>query len=1065
VQRCAACEAEEKKWEASPEAQGAGRVRRKCAECEAKEKALEESPEEEEKRVSRKEAGRGTVGASSRVVGVTRSGGQPLDAETRAYMEPRFGYDFSRVRIHADGEAAIAARSVSAHAYTLGDSVVFGAGRYSPGTTEGRRLLAHELAHVVQQQASGPSSLSRQPAPAPTAPSGTPPLDPQAMLEKDKKAFESATRKVGTRAISVLLHVPKGPEDLKSAETFTIQSVVDRSNGGETRKGFESESLANAYASMNAGPAGATVLNEDNIFFVAKLNPNPNLSLIAHKPSLPSMGVGDILLGSWGGKLVKSDWNKYKAIYRIDPAPNVRMVIGQDGVLFPQSYFNAPDPDGKYRGLSPSSEGGIPTDAGTGGASASQLKPDQLPSSPAAADLRKIAGIDDVGGKTELKPEQQEAFIASYFRSRAEESLNTNEKTATQLQSDFKPATKDDASAPGSPIKKNAKAMIDSSRELAKDLRTILETEAIIKGRLDYVETAISRAVGGPGAMKLTIDGKERLAVDWKADYRSALKEIAAGVIEIRSASPMLALMVPEERKPPPTTTADAVSTGTKVVSGILNPLSLIGNLAADKDVRDAVLNRQTAPKGTNQVDASLFGSSPSAENDEKLRESFEKKLDTTLQAIRRARGEIVHGDLDQLLSLPGLRLQVGADLKKNQALNKKLEDMLAEHEIKEIAWTIAETTVQVGALFLPGGAFISAAIGFGIAARDMGKDLKNLDIASAGAIDPSTALISQQEAESRLVASTLMVALAALDLGSAVMPELHAAKVLTADAEGAKKGFDLEIKSIKGADGVMHEVGMSKIGIRRCSDTCLLLAESLRVRGNELTTVPGNADPAWFALQKEIEPQVNGLKSRAETLNQKAIESYKLPEPARRAEQEKLLREAQEVELEMTKIEHRVFNVRGDKLPSAARGDWLPATPGSEVIPGQGFWMPTDPSHPAYSFCQKNGPIPYDANYPNFTKWVQMEISLPSFTARADDFALADQAMAARLFEKDPKAWGTGGKPNMPDPQKMADYRREFEMTWHHKENSGTLQLVPRALHYVPHSGGIKANVAGKAV
>ena len=66
-------------------------------------------------------------------------------------MEPRFGHDFSRVRIHVDGAAADSARAVGAHAYTLGQHIVFGAGQYHPQTDAGRRLLAHELTHVVQQ--------------------------------------------------------------------------------------------------------------------------------------------------------------------------------------------------------------------------------------------------------------------------------------------------------------------------------------------------------------------------------------------------------------------------------------------------------------------------------------------------------------------------------------------------------------------------------------------------------------------------------------------------------------------------------------------------------------------------------------------------------------------------------------------------------------------------------------------------------------------------------------------------------------------------------------------------
>jgi len=83
---------------------------------------------------------------------VLRSSGQPLDTGTRAFMEPRFGYDFSGVRVHSDSRAAESARSVNALAYTVGRDVVFGAGQYAPGTIAGKKLLAHELTHVVQQQ-------------------------------------------------------------------------------------------------------------------------------------------------------------------------------------------------------------------------------------------------------------------------------------------------------------------------------------------------------------------------------------------------------------------------------------------------------------------------------------------------------------------------------------------------------------------------------------------------------------------------------------------------------------------------------------------------------------------------------------------------------------------------------------------------------------------------------------------------------------------------------------------------------------------------------------------------
>lgn len=78
-------------------------------------------------------------------------GGQPLDTPTRAFMEPRFGHDFSQVRVHTDERAAESARAMNSLAYTVGRDVVFGQGQYAPTTTIGQRLLAHELTHVVQQ--------------------------------------------------------------------------------------------------------------------------------------------------------------------------------------------------------------------------------------------------------------------------------------------------------------------------------------------------------------------------------------------------------------------------------------------------------------------------------------------------------------------------------------------------------------------------------------------------------------------------------------------------------------------------------------------------------------------------------------------------------------------------------------------------------------------------------------------------------------------------------------------------------------------------------------------------
>lgn len=134
-------------------------LRRKCA-CESCSACEEEKKKEEGKsKLMRKAQGTLTsVQAPPIVEDVLSSPGQPLDSETCAFMESRFDYDFSHVRLHTDERAQESARAIRALAYTVGSDVVFDRNHYSPGSPEGRRLLAHELTHVVQQ--SGPNGAT-----------------------------------------------------------------------------------------------------------------------------------------------------------------------------------------------------------------------------------------------------------------------------------------------------------------------------------------------------------------------------------------------------------------------------------------------------------------------------------------------------------------------------------------------------------------------------------------------------------------------------------------------------------------------------------------------------------------------------------------------------------------------------------------------------------------------------------------------------------------------------------------------------------------------------------------
>jgi hypothetical protein len=132
----------------------AGFIQRKCAPC--AEGATCPKCEEEEKIQTKEKPGH-TPHVDSKAASQITSlwgGGQPLPPSVRGFFEPRFGRDFSQIRIHTGSEAAESSRAIQARAYTSGEDIVFGAGQYAPENAEGKKLLAHELTHVVQQDAS-----------------------------------------------------------------------------------------------------------------------------------------------------------------------------------------------------------------------------------------------------------------------------------------------------------------------------------------------------------------------------------------------------------------------------------------------------------------------------------------------------------------------------------------------------------------------------------------------------------------------------------------------------------------------------------------------------------------------------------------------------------------------------------------------------------------------------------------------------------------------------------------------------------------------------------------------
>lgn len=179
----------------------ADNIQRKCQHC------------EEEEKLHRKESSdaetQGSPGLDN-YVGSLGASGQPLPESSRQFFEPRFGQDFSGVRIHTDSVAAKSAQSINALAYTTGNNIVFNSGQFSPESDSGKRLMAHELTHVVQQgKGIQPKLIQRAPRKG----------DAQAIIDRDKlindiraeaafKAMDAGQKKLAEEIITEIKKKP-----------------------------------------------------------------------------------------------------------------------------------------------------------------------------------------------------------------------------------------------------------------------------------------------------------------------------------------------------------------------------------------------------------------------------------------------------------------------------------------------------------------------------------------------------------------------------------------------------------------------------------------------------------------------------------------------------------------------------------------------------------------------------------------------------------------------------------------------------------------------------------------
>ena len=142
-------------------------------------------------RPGRTDAGPGDTAPDS-VHRVLRSPGRPLDTAARSFFEPRFGHDFSAVRVHVGADATASVRAVNARAFTVGSDLVFGPGEYAPDTARGRHLMAHELTHVLQQGGGGPRG---------SAPGDAPSLQPKLTINEPGDRYEQEADRVADEVL------------------------------------------------------------------------------------------------------------------------------------------------------------------------------------------------------------------------------------------------------------------------------------------------------------------------------------------------------------------------------------------------------------------------------------------------------------------------------------------------------------------------------------------------------------------------------------------------------------------------------------------------------------------------------------------------------------------------------------------------------------------------------------------------------------------------------------------------------------------------------------------------
>jgi hypothetical protein len=702
---------------------------------------------------------------------VPSSGGRPLQAPVRASMETHFNADFEGVRVYTDAEAAASAATLDARAFTVGQNIVFGSGRYSPDTPDGKRLLAHELTHVVQQQRGVPPAAvqrdgntppSTPPAPE-TAPAPSAPPSPDAAKElaaQEEKAFETAKARKGQPAATVLFSNPNSPDTKASPvlETFTIAEVLDRQAGASGQRGFDAQGTATAYAGLMGTDVGGAALQQDRFFYAARLNKGE------HKLR--------VLRATW----TEADWWKVwrnDHVYRVTPAAGVVSVTGMAGFTFPLNT-NLEDDPARNRFLKDPAMA-VPADAESMRKIAGVRAEANNPNAPTSAD------------EVAIPVDQQESFILGYFRARGLEALASNEKEAEALAQTFKPTNPGSEKEAASGVSAEVQGIIAADRELNTTYRDLLESEVQVEALLDFLRLCQERGEFPPFYPIYLKPQKTQVAAMATAIGKRQA-DIQQKKNRVLSASPLIGQLV-----------------------GMPNPRDRFQPTSVD---RVSIPWTAEIPKiyGANSASASLLGKPATNGGDEQIRGTFEKRLDAVRKAIRDARSEML-GDVDFLLGLDGLRHVVEQDLSaltgRNTGLKDTLRKILESHKNKDTGKEVLGIVVQVGLLFVPGGIFLSTLAGLAISGAQMAKDLRTWTVSQAS-VNPATALASQQQAEASLTRSTIDLAINAV---FAATEAINALKAM--EKAGAEKTLGAALEGMEASEAKIAAADASSVGSR----------------------------------------------------------------------------------------------------------------------------------------------------------------------------------------------------------------------------------------------------------